>query len=332
MRTILGLTIALATCWSAMSHSSISVNATEDSARDIYDSEPRPRTYRNFANGPSFEHITLREGRTISRGPRGMRDQYPYLVASNSSERKQQLGYPVTAATVGFLFEPITTPKAALEMTRWLYGGDLVPDRAAFDRMVNVAKNHELPEGSWPIEWKRNPEHFGMLARSIEGGVEVRGTIFTSSARMTLSVCEIHAVYRPGKAAEVKREWCLVGPPQSWQTAGDVDENEQARLRAAIESLRDHLLQALRKDLPLAGFEKAIAEKWSWAKLRHTIGEPNRTRGIPGTYNAMYRLGNGQVIALASGLEDQPVPGAILYQSFTADYGFGAQVKELTAN
>ena len=77
---------------------------------------------------------------------------------------------------------------------------------------------------------------------------------------------------------------------------------------------------------------RVFAEKWSWAKLRHTIGEPNRTRGIPGTHNSMYRLGNGQVIGLASGLEDQPVPGAILYQSFTPDYGFGAKVRELTAD
>ena len=321
MRSIFGITLALAALFAA-----IDVGA----ARDIYDSDPRPRKYRNFAKGPTLEHVTLREGRTLSRGPRSLQDRYPYLVASNAAERKDGLGYPMLASNVGFLFEPITTAEAAIELTRWLYGGDIVPDRAAFDRMVEIAKHHELPAGSWPIEWKRNPEHFGLSATAIENGFEVRGTIFTTSAHMTLSVGEFHIVYRAGKPAEVKREWCILGPPQSWQTSGNVDEDEQARLRAAIESLRDRLLKALRKDLPLVDFEKAIERKMTWAKLRHTIGEPNRVLRNAGSNASLYRLGNGQVLAVAAGSEDAPVPGATLYQSYTVDYGFGPKIREIS--
>ncbi len=306
---------------------------------------PRPTRFSGIVHGPSLEAgLKLRDGRTLYRGPRSLRESYPYLVAATEQEASEKYGYALDRSTVHQILEPLASAEAAVELTRWLTGGEIVPDRAAFDRMLEIAKHYKMPERSWPVKIKEFvPTHFGLKATRVPEGYEVRGTIFETSGGSALTVVEYHITYPVGEKPRIAQNHAIVGPPQSWQTSmndavGSVGyeekmkkmEHRQRKLREAVEEFRDRMLRALRKDLTVDTFRTAIAGGATWAQVRHSIGEPNRTRGSK-RGDALYHLGNGTVIAIPPGIEDASIPGAVLYESFDLDRGLGKILEALTA-
>jgi hypothetical protein len=276
------------------------------------------------------EGLLLRENRVLYRSARSLLERYPYLVAASKAEATERRGIQVRWTNLHLLFVPIPSEAAALELVRTMEGGEIVPDRAAYDRLVDAARKNPLPEGSWPATiHPRVPERFGLVAERTADGFAVRGTIFTTSGYSALSVLEVHARFPTAGPYTIETFPAISGPPQSWQTSGEVDEDEQRRLYRAVAGFRAALLDALRVDFTLERVAEAYTTVSTFAMVRRRIGEPLRDIGS-GRHIYVYRLGDGRAVTFAVTDEDAPIAGAALHEGYDLDAGLGKLISELT--
>jgi hypothetical protein len=251
------------------------------------------------------------------------------LVAANERERAAGHGIELRWSNLHLLLEPIPSEAAAVALARMMIGGEVVPDRAAYDRLVDAARRNPMPEGSWEVTvHPRVPERFGLAGERAADGFAVRGTIFTTSGYSALSVVEIHARFPAAGPFTLEQFPAISGPPQSWQTSGDVDEEEQKLLHGAVATFREALLGALRKDLKLDAVAAAYTEGASIATIRHLVGEPLRDIGS-GLHRYLYRLGDGRVVVFGAKDEDSPVVNAQLYSGYDPEAGLGEHLEDL---
>lgn len=273
--------------------------------------------------------LVLREDRVLYRCARSLRERYPYLVAANEEERSARHGIELRWPNLHLLLEPIPSEAAAVELVRTMEGGEIVPDRAAFDRLVDAARRNPMPAGSWEVTiHPRVPERFGLAAERTADGFAVRGTIFTTSGTSALSVVEVRARFPAAGPFSIDTIPAISGPPQSWQTAGEADEERQRLLHRAVAGFREALLDALRIDLTLETVAAAYTEGVSFASIRRRIGEPLQNFGSGREFHA-YRLGDGRAIVFAVTGEDAPVGSAALHEGFDLDTGLGKFIEAL---
>jgi len=276
------------------------------------------------------EGLSLREGRILFAGPRLLTNSYPYLVAANDAEFAAGRGIELRWTNLHRLFEPLESERAALELVRWMVGGEIVPDRAAFDRLVAAARTIKVPEGAWRIEFQgRVPDHFGLRAvRTLEGFV-VRGTIFTTSGYSALQVVEIEARLPRVGAFSLRKERCLTGPPQAWQTSGPDDSESQGRLHAYVSEVRRRLLEALDRPLTWKGFSRALREGWTVAEIVHRFGEPLQDVGS-GLHRYVYRLRDRRAVELSFARRYSVPDSARLFSDWSPKDGFGTPLDQVT--
>jgi len=273
--------------------------------------------------------LRVREKRVLHRSARSLQERYPYLVAANAAELATRHGIELRWENLHLLLEPIPSEAAAVELVRTMEGGEIVPDRAAYDRLVDAARRNPMPEGSWEVTiHSRVPERFGLAAERTADGFAVRGTIFTTSGYSALSVVEVHARFPAAGPYSIETIPAISGPPQSWQTEGGADPEEQRRLHRAVAGFRAALLDALRTDLTLETVAAAYTEGVSFAWIRRRIGEPLHDFGSGREFHA-YRLGDGRAVVFAVTGEDAPVGSAALHAAFDLDTGPGKLIEEL---
>lgn len=275
------------------------------------------------------EGLLLRDNRVLYRSVRSLREHYPYLVAATTAEFAKRMGIELRWANLHSLFQPIPSEAAAVELVRTMEGGEIVPDRAAYDRLVDAAGNNPMPAGSWKVEvHPRVPERFGLAAERTADGFAVRGTIFTTSGYGALDVVEIHARFPAAGPYSIETFPAISGPPQSWQTSGDVDQEAQRKLYRAVAGFRAALLDALRKELTLEAVAEAYTSVATFAMVRRRIGEPLRDIGS-GRHIYVYRLGDGRAVSFAVTQDDTPVASAALHEGYDLDAGLGKLIEEL---
>ena len=303
-----------------------SLSAEQDPSRPL----PRETRLHRIADAPELgAGLTLRDGRRLVHGPRSLQNRYPYLVAANESELARKVGYELTVSSVFSLLEPVETEAQAVRLVRWILGGDVVPDRAAFDRIAAVVRDAKLPKDSWTVRVEDHlPQHFGLAATREGNGFVVRGTIFTTSGYGALNVEEVTFRIPNDAPASLERTRAILGPPQSWQTSGEVDQEEQSRLYAAIQGLRDAMLTALRADLTLAPFREIFAKEPRWHEIRIRIGEPNRIEGSGRSFG-VYSLGNGNVVVIPGYHERVEPTVASVHTHWSTSEPIGALVETL---
>ena len=81
---------------------------------DITDPDIKPKfrsaRWREVTARP--DHLRLVDGRRLYRGPRLLRNCYPYYLAANADERAAGHGYELRVANAHRLLEPITTAQS----------------------------------------------------------------------------------------------------------------------------------------------------------------------------------------------------------------------------
>ena len=306
---------------------------------------PKRTKLRSIVKGPASLGAGLRllDGRKLYDGPRGMGSRYPYFVAANEKELAEEYGYALHHASAHKLLAPVESEAQALQLARWLVAGDIVPDRAAFDRMREIASNYELPSRCYNVTIDEfEPSQFGLEATRGPDGFEVRGTLFTSPGGAALCVIEYTIAFPPGEKVRIERKRAITGPPQSFQVAfhdpvgsttpEKARKREEAlerieKCRAAIRDLKDSLLRALRKDLRAADIRKVYAQRGTWLDLKRKFGEPNRQDAMTGS--ELYFLGDGTVLAIPGGWDDAKLKTASWYASYDPEHGFGTKLGEI---
>jgi len=273
------------------------------------DPGPRRSLQRWQPCSVSFEHLKLRDGRTLYRVPAPtLRDREPFLVAASDAERDAGHGFAVGVDAAQRLFEAPTTANGARELCRLLGGGTLIPDAETFARMRAAALKLAPQADGWGITVaEAQPKAFGASARAVAGGFEVQRLVLTNSGYGRLDVETQRFTVSAEGALKVERTPWITGPPRSWQTAGEVDEAEQAALRAEVDRFLQAMTQALAPARTLQAFVDVCApETLTFAQVRWALGEPDADEGS-GLHIYRYTLGDGTAVVFGTGGEDDPL-------------------------
>ena len=177
---------------------------------------------------------------------------------------------------------------------------------------------------------------FGVQVKKTDEGFQVHALVFVCSAHLWLEVVEETYTVAPDRPIQRKRTCWIKGPPQARQTAGQVDEAKEARLRAEVQRFRTACLRVLHCNLTPARVKAALSDRPTFAVIRDRLGEPDQDLGS-GIHIYLYRLADQTGIVCGVVDEDaRPVyvrhvqirsagnPGP------TGRPGIGAVLKDLT--
>lgn len=257
----------------------------------------------------SFEHVTLRDGRTLYRLPAPtLQDRQPFLVAATDAERDAGHGYAVGVDSASRLFEPPRDADGARELCRLLGGGTLIADAEAFARVRAAAEALAPDATGWGITVAdEQPKAFGATARAVPGGFEVQRLVLTNSGYGRLDVETQRFTVSAEGTVKVERTRWITGPPRTWQTAGEVDEAEQAALLAEVDRFLQAMAKALAPTRTLQAFvDVCAAETLTFAQVRWAFGEPDADEGS-GLHLYRYLLADGTSVVFGTGGEDAPL-------------------------
>ena len=263
----------------------------------------RVREWQQVAG--ALEHLRPRDGRQLYRGPRMLRNRHPFLVAAGADDRAAGSGIELRIDNVHRLLEPADSEAAARELARLFGGGSVVPDAATYEKLRATALRHADDSG-WPVKIvEGTPGHFGVTVENSTVGRTVHTLVFTSSGFGALDVVEEE--YRIATSGRVERKvttW-IHGPPQSWQTSGDVDAEEQARLYAGVRRFREAMTAVLARRRSIDRVRAALAPHHSFEAIRRQLGEPDRDIGS-GVHRYVYGLADGSAVIFGVPDADKP--------------------------
>jgi hypothetical protein len=269
--------------------------------------KPKFRSARWRAVTARPDHLRLRDGRRLYRGPRLLSNVYPYYLAANAGERAAGYGYELRVSNAHRLLAPITTAEAATELARLFSGGVVVPDRATFEAIREAAARLEPQATGWGIRLHAGmPKTFGLEINRVSDGFRVSMLVFTCSGFGRLSVAEhTYTVPLDGEVKRKTRTW-IEGPPQSWQTSGDVDPEEQQRLYKEVQRFRASVMRLLSRHRTIEQFKAVCERDPTFAEVRYRLGEPDRDVGS-GIHIYVYRLGDGTAVVFGAAGDDDKV-------------------------
>jgi hypothetical protein len=251
-----------------------------------------------------LEHLKLRDGRRFYRGSRHLDNVYPYWVASGPDEKAREQGYELRLKNAHALFEPIRTEDQAHELARLMTGGMVVPDESTYTMLRQEALRLKPEATGWGVKLKDGrPGVFGVQVKNIDGGFQVHALVFVCSAHLWLEVVEETYTIAPDRPIQRKRICWIKGPPQARQTAGRVDEAEEARLRAEVQRFRTACLRVLHRNLTPARVKAALSDRPTFAVIRDRLGEPEQDLGS-GIHIYLYRLADQTGIVCGVADED----------------------------
>jgi len=272
------------------------------------------------------EHLRLREGRRFRRGPRLLVNVYPYWVAATKDEAAKGEGQELRLANAHKLLEPIETHEAAVELARLLTGGIVVPDETTYAALRAEAVRLQPSATGWGIEVEDGkPSHFGISASETENNWCVDALVFTCSGYGGLSVVEERfTIPRDGAVAHEAKTW-IQGPPQSWQTSGDVDPEEEAKLHAEVFRFREALTAIFARSRTEAAVRAALEPDATFARIRRRLEEPDFE--ISGKVRrAIYRLADGSAVVFDVRDEDLPPESVLHVEEVTTQDATGPTV------
>lgn len=244
--------------------------------------EPEVTMGRWQESTAELEHLVLRDGRRAHRGPRLLVNRFPYLVAANEAEKRERRGYEVRVENTHLLFGPIRTDEQARELARMFYPGPLVTSAATFDRLRAAARRLQPGAKHWGVRIEKGaPKTHGLGVTRLPGGAgrEVSMLLLTSHGSAALAIVEVRLeIPSKGPASARTRTW-IGGPPQAWQTAGDVDAAVQRQMHEEVRRFRQAMTQIFAASREAAGFLKAYRPGDTFAQFRKKAGEPDRQTG-----------------------------------------------------
>jgi len=266
--------------------------------------EPKVRSTRWQEVTARPDHLRLRDGRRLYRGPRLLCNVYPFYLAANAGERAAGYGYELRLSNAHRLLAPITKSEAAAELARLFTGGGVVPDRATYQAIREAAARLAPEATGWGIRLHEGtPKTFGLDVQPVSDGFRVSMLVFTCSGFGRLSVVEHH--YHVPTGGPIRREtrtW-IEGPPQAWQTAGDVDPEEQQRLYEEVQRFRASMMRLLSRHRTIEQFKAVCERDPTFAEVRYRLGEPDRDVGS-GIHIYVYRLGDGTAVVFGAAGDD----------------------------
>ena len=245
-------------------------------------------------------HLVLRDGRAFYRGPGHLNDQYPYFLAANAAERGAGFGYQLRMTNAHQLLAPIETAAAAREFARVLSGGVIVPDEAAYTLLRAEALRLKPVCTGWGVEVEDGrPGCFGVGVEKTADGFTVRALVFKCSSYHRLEVQEqTWTLPASGALRRDVKSW-IMGPPQAWQTAGDVDMAEERRLCGEVTRFRAAFLKVLGAGRTLDAVKKALEGNPTFAVVRDRLGEPDGSVGGGREQQEFaYRLRDGTAVVI----------------------------------
>lgn len=252
-----------------MKHAVILLLAALAAAQPLSDKDKR-RPGKWLAVDLPWSHLELAKGVKLSEGPRSLREAFPYLLASRDAEPKD--GYHLTPGNLHhFLKGPISSNEQALEAARTFVAGPLVATVEAAERVVKLAK--EQPASLGIAIHDHRPKVFAPVIARANDVWEVSFVAFEMVGRARL----VHVKARvPDKGAITYAFQPIVdGPLLSWQTAGEVDMEQERRERARARAV----LMLFGKALQL---EPGIDTAWALARVRlHDMDEVLMLLGKP---------------------------------------------------
>ncbi|MEZ6185040.1 MAG: hypothetical protein R3F62_08540 [Planctomycetota bacterium] len=261
--------------------------------------------------GPSrttVEHLELLEGRALYRlDSVTLRDRWPFLIAATEAEREAGQGIAVGVETAAEIFRAPDSEEAALELARLLGGGTAVPDAATYGRLREAAAELAGQGGRWGIEVADGqPAAFGEAAQRTKVGFEVQRLVYLNDGFGALDV-EAQRFYFPAEgAAQLERTRWIGGPPQTWQTAGEVDSAEQTALQDEVDRFAEAMTHAFTPTRTIETFVEACADETkSFAQLRKALGPPDADVGS-GIHIYRYTLNDGSWVVFGVSDEDAP--------------------------
>ena len=273
------------------------------------DAEIRPR-YRSKAwkeVATPWKHLELRDGRRFYRGPRLIRNHWPFLLAANEAERAEGYGYELGVSNAHQLLEPIRTREAAEELARLLAGGVVIEDRETYEAIRRAVTPLQQDAEHWRIKiLERTPELFGIQTEKNADGFVVTQLVFSSSPDSALCIYEYRYEFPfDGPGRRTLQTW-ISGPPQSWQTMGTPDPEQQASMRAEVRRFRRAVTSVLSSRRTLKEVRSRLGFGESFREIRWKLGEPDRDVGS-GVHIYVYDLADGTAVVFGvSNEEGQP--------------------------
>lgn len=259
--------------------SSATIGVALDSAPEI---EPEVSMGRWQESTAKLEHLVLRAGRRAYRGPRLLVNRFPFLVAANEAEKRERRGYELRIKNAHRLFGPIETDDKARELARIFYPGPLVKSAANFDKLRAAARRLQPDAKHWGVRIEKgDPKTHGLsVARLPRGaGREVSMLVFTSPGFGALDIVEVRLeIPSKGPVSAKTRIW-IGGPPQTWQTGGDVDAAVQREMQEEVRRFRGAMTRVFAASRSPAGFLKSYRPGDTFAQFRKKAGEPDREIG-----------------------------------------------------
>jgi len=252
-----------------MKHAVILLLAALAAAQPLSDKDKR-RPQKWLAVDLPWEHLELAEGLELAEAPRSLREAFPYLLVSR--DPKPAEGYHLTARNLHhFLKGPVSSGEQAFEAARTFVAGPLVTTAEAAERVV--AQAMEQP-GSLGIKIHdyRPKAHQPLIVRA-QDAWEVSFVAFEMVGRARL----VHVKARVPEKGEITYAFQPIvdGPLLSWQTAGEVDMEQEKRDRARARAAMLLFGKALQ-------LKPGIDTAWALARVRlHHMGEVRTLLGKP---------------------------------------------------
>ncbi|MEM7163839.1 MAG: hypothetical protein AAF581_00155 [Planctomycetota bacterium] len=269
----------------------------------------------------NFKYLPPKEHREFFRGPRGMRDRFPYLVLANADERAAGIGYELRADNAYQLLD-LRSDLSALQLVRVLTGGIVVKTPEIFGEIIAQVQDAADQLQHWSVKASEGkPDFFRATAvKNGKGtGYVAKQLLLTMSGSCALGLeQQVWVIPKNGPAKITKRKQWMEGPPQSWQTAGEVDEQQQREMRGEVDLVREAMMSVFVRARRLQLFrEIAYLESFAW--VRDAVGEPDRVVHHEGQTLNLYRLPGkaGRVVVFFVKDVDGPMKSVLLVNGVT---------------
>jgi hypothetical protein len=298
------------------------------------------RSWRAYS--AKFEHMAIRDGRRLYRGPRGLDHVWPYLLAANDSERQAGFGCEVEVSNLHRLLEPVFTPEAAREVILLMSGGHVVPDAKVFEEMRRAAEGLKPKAKHWAIRIESDaPIHFGLHAERSGKGIRGRVLLLTSSGDGALNIVEETWTFPSNGAYVRERKIYVEGPPQSWQTSGgdigaagaqsDDSATREREARDEVFRFRLRMTSVLARRRSFEGVRSEYRKSRTVAELRKRIGEPDLlVDARPTLY--VYGTDDGNAFVVAAQTDDsRPIYARRVRRSDDGQPNYADVVEDLTS-
>jgi hypothetical protein len=247
-----------------------------------------------------WEHLELAKGVEVAEAPRSLLEAFPYLLASR--DPKPLEGYHLTAGNLHhFLKGPISSGEQAFEAARTFVAGPLVTTAEAAERVVGLAKEQPQSLGIKIHDYR--PKVYAPVIARAKDGWEVSFVAYEMVGRARL----VHVAARVPEKGEITYAFQPIvdGPQLSWQTAGEVDMEEENRKRAQARAAMMLFGKALH-------LEPGIDTAWALARVAlksidevsTLLGKPSR-KWTPIAALSNYVVGDS-TITFASARADEP--------------------------